>query len=181
MGAAKGRGSGSLFCTLLILNPGVFLASPTPIVLEIHVHKHTDSLPPHTYIHTHTLGRMTAQLGCVRGARAGVVWSVCMRVCGRICGEVWAVCAYACVCMCVCVCVCGLGVWSLARAWGEPADGWDEKRAAVFTLLWGLCMDMGTLPRPLSKTPAYTHNTSHRNEWDTCQIFMSHTTINTLN
>lgn len=56
---------------------------PPPSILEIHVHKHTDSLTTHTY--THKPHRMTAQLGCVQGAQAGVVWSVCMRVCGRIC------------------------------------------------------------------------------------------------
>lgn len=124
-----------------------------PPILETHVHKQPP--PP---AHIHTLGRMTAQLGCVREARAGAVWSLCMWECGRICEEVWAVCVF----LHACVCVCGPGVWSLARAWGEPADGWDEKRAAVFTLLWGLCMDTGTLPRPLSITLACTNTHVHK-------------------
>lgn len=83
------------------------------------------------------------------------------------------------------VCVCGLGVWSLARAWGEPADGWDEKRAAVFTLLWGLCMDTGTLPRPLSIIPACRHTHTHAIDYAESKNILtssprSHTTTNTL-
>ena len=117
---------------------------------------------------------MTARRGCVRGARG-------LALCGlRVCVEgsaegSGAVCV--CMCVCVCVCVCGLGVWSLARAWGEPADGWDEKRAAVFTLLWGPCMNTGTLPRPLlykTHTQPHTHTPTHQPVCDCFTSFVSH-------
>ncbi len=108
---------------------------------------------------------MTAQLGCVRGARAGVVWSVCMWVCGRICGEVWAVCVcvciyiYVCVCECVCMCVC---VWSGCVVSGAGLGracwrlGWEKSRCVYFTL--GAVHGHGnTAQTPLCNTSVHTH------------------------
>lgn len=144
-------------------------------ILEIYVHKHTDSLPAPPPTHTHTYIHAGQNDSSARLRARGPSW--CCVVC--VYSSMWKDLrrGLGSVCMCVCMCVCGLGVWSLARAWGEPADGWDEKRAAVFTLLWGLCMDTGTLPRPLSTTPActHTHASSHAQTKGTFASFVSHT------
>lgn len=144
--------------------------------------------PTPTHTHRQTLGKMTAQ----RGLRArGQGWCCVVCAYASVRKNLKRVLGSACVCMniCRCVRVCGLGVWSPARAWGEPADGWDEKRAAVFTLLWGLLMDTGTLPRPFSvtsstHTPTHTCGTSRAlaqgTESQVTGLLMSCITTNTL-
>lgn len=150
VGAARARGSGSIFCALLILLPGVFPIPPP----SFWKYTCTNTL---TLMHTHTLSRMTAQLGCVRGAQAGVVWSVCMRVCGRICGEVCVVCVYVCVCARVwsgCV-VSGAG---LGRACWRL--GWEKSRCVYFTL--GAVHGHGnTAQTPLYNTSMYARTHVH--------------------
>lgn len=124
-------------------------------ILEIYVHKHTDSLPapppPYTHTHTYMLGRMTAQLGCVRGARAGVVWSVCIRVCGRICGEVWAV------CVCVYVCACVVWVCGLWRGPGESLLTAGMRKEPLCLLYSGGC----AWTREHCPDPSLQHRRAH--------------------
>lgn len=164
---------GSLFATILIL---LLLGVFTPSTSWKYTCTNTQIaclLPPP--IHTHTYIHAGQNDSSARLRARGPSW--CCVVC--VYSSMWKDLrrGLGSVCMCVCMCVCGLGVWSLARAWGEPADGWDEKRAAVFTLLWGLCMDTGTLPRPLSTTPActHTHASSHAQTKGTFASFVSHT------
>lgn len=98
---------------------------------------------------------MTAQLGCVRGAQAGVVWSVRMRVCGRICGEVCIVCVYVCVRVWSGCVVSGAG---LGRACWRL--GWEKSRCVYFTL--GAVHGHGNT----AQTPLY--NTSMHSRTHTC-------------
>lgn len=137
---------------------------PIPLILKMHVNKHARSRPSHT--HTHAYGARNDSSARLR-ARGPELVLCGLSVCEYVEGSAKKSGQFLCVCVSAWVRVCGLGVWSLARAWGEPADGWDEKRAAVFTLLWGLCMDTGTLPRPFSVTALCTRARAHSLKWCT--------------
>lgn len=143
---------GSLFATILIL---LLLGVFTPSTSWKYTCTNTQIAcllpPPHTHTHTYMLGRMTAQLGCVRGARAGVVWSVCIRVCGRICGEVWAV------CVCVYVCACVVWVCGLWRGPGESLLTAGMRKEPLCLLYSGGC----AWTREHCPDPSLQHRRAH--------------------